>query len=328
MAMPVVDPPAMPVAPVRHEVLQSVYVHRLLSTTQVHALHAPHTSRRWIQGVLAGLERDRYLDRVTTARARQALWFVTDQGAEACEGSGVPSRPYRMTSERAAGPLQAHTLAVNEVGLAFVAAARERGDDFDAWSWRHESAHPLGEREGKGEVVIADAVLDYTAHGDGTVLCRFLELDRATMPLRELEAKLTAYARLYQFRPKVGGWRAYYPQWPKVLIVFCGKPAPALERRMRSLLELVASNRNLGDVHDPESDFDIFLTLLEDLRRTGPFSPVFWRPGSPQTPVDVLGRPAPGPAPAPRPSHADAGGRGGRFSTPSERGRAPHGART
>lgn len=290
MAAPLADPSAMPLPPLRNEVLQSLYVHRLLSTTQVHALHAPHSSRRWIQGVLAGLERHGYAARVTMAWARQALWFVTDQGAQACEGSGIASRPYRMTPERAAGPLQAHTLAVNEVGLAFVAAARQRGDDFDAWSWRHESAHRLSERDAKGEVVIADAVLDYTSHRDAAVLCRFLELDRATMPVRELEAKLTAYARLYQFRPKVGGWPSLYPQWPKVVVVFCGRPAPMLERRMRSLLELVANNRSLGDVHDPGSDFDVFLATLEDLRRSGPFSPVFWRPASPTTPVDVLGR--------------------------------------
>jgi hypothetical protein len=312
VAVSFVDPPPMPVAPVRNEVLQSLYVHRLLSTTQVHTLHAPHASRRWVQGLLAALESQGYAARVTTTRARQALWFVTDQGAEACEGSGVPTRPYRMTPERARGPLQAHTLAVNEVGLAFVAAARQRGDDFDAWSWRHESAHRLAERDGKGDVVIADAVLDYTSHGDDAVLCRFLELDRATMPLRELEAKLTAYARLYRFRPKVGGWPALYPQWPKVLVVFCGRPAPVLERRMRSLLELVGGNRNLEDVLEPGSDFDIFMTTLEDLRRSGPFSPLFWRPASPDAPVDVLGRRAP----PSRPRHPHPA-RGGRSSTPS-----------
>ena len=204
----------------------------------------------------------------------------------------MPSRPYRMNPERARGPLQAHTLAVNEVGLAFVATARKRGADFDAWSWRHESAHRLAERDGKGEVVIADAVLDYTSHDDDAVLCRFLELDRATMPLRELEAKLTAYARLYRFRPKVGGWPSLYPQWPKVLVVFCGRPAPVLERRMRSLLELVGANPNLEERHEPDSHFDISMVTLDDLRRHGPFHPVFWKAGVPSSPVDILGSPA------------------------------------
>ena len=318
--MSLVEPTPTPPA-LHNEVLQSLYVHRLLSTTQVHLLHAPNATRRWVQKVLAGLERDGYAARVTATRVRrggttvggEALWFATDQGAEACEGSGVPSRPYRMTPERANGPLRAHTLAVNEVGLAFVATARRRGDDFDAWSWRHESAHRLGEREGRGEVVIADAVLDYTSHVDDAVLCRFLELDRATMPLRELEAKLSAYARLWRFRPKTGGWPALYPQWPKVLVVFCGRPAPVLERRIRSLLELVGANPNLEELHEPDSDFDIFMATLEDLHAHGPFSPVFWRPGSPEGPVDVLGR---GAERRPRPAHQHQS-RGGRSSSPS-----------
>lgn len=314
--MSIVDPAPTSGAPLRDEVLQSLYVHRLLSTTQVHALHTPNATRRWAQCLLAELERKGYAARVTTALGGEALWFTTDQGAEACEGSGIASRPYRMTPQRANGPLRAHTLAVNEVGLAFVAAARRRGDDFDAWSWRHESAHRLGEREGRGELVIADAVLDYTSHVDDAVLCRFLELDRATMPLRELEAKLSAYARLWRFRPKTGGWPAFYPQWPKVLVVFCGRPAPVLERRMRSLLELVAANPNLEELHEPDSDFDIFMTTLDHLRQHGPFSPVLWRPGSPGEPVDVLGRRPVPPARPGRPGRHPHG-RGGRAASPS-----------
>ena len=55
--MPLVDPTPTPPA-LQNEVLQSLSVHRRLSTTQVHFLHAPNASRRWVQKVLAGLERD------------------------------------------------------------------------------------------------------------------------------------------------------------------------------------------------------------------------------------------------------------------------------
>jgi hypothetical protein len=39
-----------------------------------------------------------------------------------------------------------------------------------------------------------------------------------------------------------GCWPVLFPQWPKVVVVFCGRPASVLERRMRSLLELVGAN--------------------------------------------------------------------------------------
>ena len=54
-----------------------------------------------------------------------------------------------LKSEQAAGPLQQHTLGVNDVGTAFVKAARARGDECDPFSWRHEIAHPLGPPPGR-----------------------------------------------------------------------------------------------------------------------------------------------------------------------------------
>lgn len=293
--------PASECTPLRNDILTSLYQHRLLSTTQIRALHTPATSRRWTQNVLSELERTGYVARVVMADSHQALWFVTEQGAEATEGAGVTRRPYRMTAERARGPLQAHTLAVNDVGVAFVQAARERGDDFDFLGWRHEAAHRVGDRDGKGaETVIADAVVDYTANSEDAVLCRFVELDRSTMPLRELETKLTGYARLYRYRPKPAGewsadlpqgWRQFYPLFPKIVVVLAGRPAHVLARRMQGLLELVWRNPNLRDIQSDDTDFDISLTTLEQLRTQGPFAPVFRRPADPGTLVDVLGRP-------------------------------------
>jgi hypothetical protein len=290
--------PTSEFTPLRSDILASLYQHRLLSTSQVRALHTPHTSRRWTQNVLAGLEGEGYAARVATAHSHEALWFVTEQGAESTEGAGVVRRAYRMTAEKARGPLQAHTLAVNHVGVSFVEAARRRGDDFDYWGWRHEASHRVGDKG--SEAVIADAVVDYTATSEGAVLCRFIELDRSTMPLRELEAKLTGYARLFHYRPKPAGgwsadlpqgWRQFYPLFPKIIVVLCGRPAPVLAGRVQALLELVWRNPNLRDIQS-DTDFDISLTTLEELRAGGPFSAVFRRPAAPGTLVDVLGRPA------------------------------------
>ena len=46
--------PAAPTLPaVATEVLTSLYQHRLLSTTQIHAMHTPGRTRRWAEHVLA-----------------------------------------------------------------------------------------------------------------------------------------------------------------------------------------------------------------------------------------------------------------------------------
>ncbi|MDQ3574581.1 MAG: replication-relaxation family protein [Actinomycetota bacterium] len=287
---------AAALSPRASEILTSLYRHRLLSTRQIHVLHAPACTGRGVRWVLARLEEAGYVERVRVSGTRQtAAWFASRLGAEAVEGAGVAPRPYRVTPERARGPLQAHTLAVNDVGIAFVDAARRRGEDFDASGWRHEATHPISQGR-KTELVIADAVLDYTVHeDDGEVfVCRFVELDRGTMSVRELEAKLVRYARLYHFNPnpgpgqaQPGGWRQSYPRFPKVMVVMCGLPAPALRRRVHSLLELA---RRDPELLSAPAELGISFTTLEELGRRGPFAPIFWRPAGLDVAVDVLGR--------------------------------------
>lgn len=291
----------------QNAILLSLYQHRLLSTTQLLAMHAPTSSRRWVQRQLAELEAGGYVARVNgRPPAYQSLWFVTEVGAGASEGEGVdlgvPARAYRMTEERAAGPLQAHTLAVNDVGIAFVEAARQRGHECGPMAWQHEVAHPFREREGRLDVLIADALLHYTVYedGDAIVLARFIELDRGTMSVAALENKLHQYAQLYRFEPKGGrraeggrpghhspaGWAMHYASFPKVVVVLCDQPEATLKRRIRTLMELYTP-----DPGSPETEaLGISLTTLEALRRAGPFAPVFWRPADPSQPVDLLGR--------------------------------------
>ena len=284
---------AVALSPVGNDVLTSLYRHRLLSTSQIRAIHAPEGTARGVRKTLARLAEGGYVERVGVSGTRETAWFVTALGAEAVEGAGVSTRPYRLTPERARGPLQSHTLAVNDAGIAFLEAARRRGDDFDANGWRHETCHPITEGR-KPEVLIADAVLDYTVHEpDGEIfLCRFVEVDRGTMSVREVASKLTNYARLYHFRPKetgesASGWRAHYPRFPKVLVVLCGRPQPILERRLHSLLEMARRDPGLVNLVD---ELGISVTTLDHLAQRGPFAPIFWRLGGPIGPVDVLGR--------------------------------------
>ena len=71
---------------------------------------------------------------VRPGRGGPRLYYLTLAGAQAVEmiPTRVETRRKLITPEQAAGPLWRHTLAVNDVGIAFMRAARERGDDFGA----------------------------------------------------------------------------------------------------------------------------------------------------------------------------------------------------
>ena len=143
--------------------LASLGEHRVLSTAQVRAIHFPDRSLRRAQQVLAYLQRAGLVAYVEARRAPRRLWFLTERGADCVVDAGeVERRPKVLAPEQAAGPLRAHTLGVNEVGISFLQAARERGDEFGPLSWRHEVAHPLNRGRGRARrSLIADAVLNY-----------------------------------------------------------------------------------------------------------------------------------------------------------------------
>lgn len=282
------------------EVLESLYQHRLLSTAQLHEMHTPHASRRWTQRVMAELARQGL---VTFARSRGALrvWHLTEAGAELVEGlpDRVEERRKLLDARQAAGPLQAHTLAVNEVGIAFLQAARERGDEFSPRSWKHEIAQPIGPPPGmrRGELLVADAVFSYLLGEKGAwrLEYRFVELDRGTLPSDRLAAKLARYARLYRFRPRgqqkdageaEPAWMARNPVFPALLVVFADRPRRALERRLDLIAALCRTEPDLK--RTPE--VSIFLCLLDDLREQGPFAPIFTCSERPGEPIDWLGQ--------------------------------------
>jgi len=194
------------------EIMASLYQHRLLSTLQLHAMHTPTTSMQWVRHVLRELADGGY---VTAIKARggqpgepMRLWFLTELGADAVELTPQGEDRRTIVSDAgAAGQLQAHTLAVNDVGISFMAAARARGDICGALAWRHEVAHSIGGGAGRrGERVIADAVLEYTLSGEDEigVLYRFIELDRGTMTLGAVTQKLSRYARLATYAEDSG----------------------------------------------------------------------------------------------------------------------------
>lgn len=284
------------------DVLESVAQHRLLTTAQVHAIHTPTATRRWTQRLLAALADCGLLAAVRGPRT-VGVWFVTAAGAEAVEqfvATRTEPRRKLITPAHAAGPLQAHTLAVNDVGIAYLAAARQRGDEFGPLSWRHEIAHPIATAGGRRgtELLVADGLISYVAADAdaGTIAHhqRLLELDRGTMPVEALLAKLRRYRRLRDYTPSgprsdgEPAWRAWYPTgFPAVQVVLAGKPRKQLERRLRLLLALRAADPGIA----ADRTLHVQLALLDDLTAHGPFAPIWLRADDTARRVDWLGRP-------------------------------------
>jgi hypothetical protein len=296
--MGTLTPAGAPLPSITTELLTSLYQHRLLTTAQIHEMHLPGRSRRWAERVLATLTRRGLIAFVRPGRGTPRLYYLTLAGTQAVETipTRVETRRKLITPEQAAGPLWQHTLAVNDTGIAFIRAARERGDEFGAFAWRHEIAHQAPTPgPTRGELLISDALLTYLAHepdGQITFHYRLLELDRATVPTDTLAAKLARYANLYRHAPIIRGrpsgkpaWQARYPVFPDIACVLAGQPRPALQRRAQTVLALCHADPKL----QATPQVRVSLALLDDLQTRGPYAPVWRRPEDPTRAVDWLG---------------------------------------
>jgi len=279
-------PLARTVTPFGNQALASLYQHRLLTAVQLTRLLRPGINplSRYVRRQLMDLRARGLADCVTRRRAHEAVWFLTSHGATLVEASGeVRPRTYRMSVDRAAGPLQDHTLAVNDTGLAFVETARRLGHDCGPLDWIPEPAHHLGEPT-SGDNLLPDALLSYlaidAASRQRTQLQFFLEIDRATMTVGRLAAKLSHYARYYDHTPpgrsSAAGipqaWRSRYPRFPRILIVLTGLTEPALDLRA---LDLAAHVRQLPQLRRHRDRFEAGVTTLRRLQSQGPFAPIF-----------------------------------------------------
>lgn len=277
------------------ELLESLGQHRLLSSHQVHELHMPQATVRWTRELLGRLRRNG-LAAATARPGGQRLWYLTESGADALEfiPSRAETRRKLIGPEQAAGSLQEHTIAVNDVGVAFVRAARERDDECGPFDWFHEIAHSLGPPPGRRapEQLIADAVLTYLLREDGgaaSIAYRFIELDRANRSAAELARRIGRYSRLYR-RTTTGAaavalWEKLYPVFPTVLVVLAGRSAERLRERRRTVLALCGQDPELIGTPDVE----VSICLLADLLDSGPFAPIFRALAAPEEETDWLG---------------------------------------
>lgn len=290
---------AMAMPAVATEIMESLYQHRVLSTTQIHELHTPEAHKSFGRRLLGTLRDAGVVDYVPGA-GRLKLWYLTKRGNDAVEtvGTRAEHRRKQVSPDQAAGPLRMHTLAVNDAGIAFVNAARTRGDECGPLAWRHEIAHPITTRRNRrpGDIVIADALLTYTQQSPDRTLSvhrQFVELDRATIPLQSLCEKFDRYARLRDHTPEEpgkdprwSGWRAYYDKFPVVLVIFAHRDRKTLQRRMQNTIAFHQADTRTRELA-------VLVGLLEDLREHGPFAPIFIDPQNPECYVDWLSKPQP-----------------------------------
>lgn len=290
---------ARPLGSTELSVLESIVVHRLLTTGQLQRLHTPTgqtRSARWMQQIVAKLRHDGLVTGVHRKGSRRLqCWFATPHGNDVAAGAAnaVSQRVVQVTEAGAIGQLQSHTLAVNEVGLAFVTAAKEHGHECGPLAWEHEIAHQISDPQPRRhrELLIADALLHYAAiDGHNSVLLsRFIELDRATMSVQDVAAKLRRYVRFATYVPsdaRAPAWQVSYPQLPGVIVVLTGRDSDQLRRRRRLLIAAWQVDRVLAASAGPS----VSIVMLEDLRQHGPWAPIFVRPSTPDQPVDVIGR--------------------------------------
>ncbi len=287
-----------------------LYQHRLMTTQQLHRLLQPQAQRPvYLLNQLKRLEDAGLVERVRALhrnpRHAQFLWFLSEDGYLRMDGSEESvTRQHRTTSATATGPRQAHTLAVNEVGIAMVEHARKAGHECGPLDWMPEVAHRIrdGQRRFEDDHVIADAVLDYTHVAEGgrrTLLRAFIELDRCTMTASRLAEKVAAYGRYYDYIPQEHerlrrparsrpAWQSTYSRFPRLLIVLDHPSPRVLSSRTNDLGALTGANPGLSAL---AGQLAVGVTTLALLRQQGPFAPIFKPLLRPQPHTDMFLRP-------------------------------------
>jgi hypothetical protein len=303
------DRPQYGLTALAEQLLPALYRHRLMTARRLHLLLQPHVPARctcasssvssatatWPTPSSATAAAARANTPGTAPRTKRTPW----KPAVNC-----PPGPYRMTERNASSQLQEHTPAVNDTGVAFVAAARAAGHDCGPLDWEHEVAHRLRDGETRADddaFVTPDTVLSYL-HRRGqrpSALTYFLENDRTTESPTQLVDKLRAYAR-YQARPVRApstartprtdsvseGWRSRYAVFPMVLFVLTADSDAVLARRTVDVRTLAAADARLRRA---SHRLPAGITTLRQAQMSGPWglvvTPLF---GDTATPAKAM----------------------------------------
>lgn len=284
----------------KQDVLVALRLHRLLTSHQVWRLLMPHCAApppgqgvsRHVRQVLADLRQAGLADSVPSRLpAGVPVWFLTWLGWDATQGL-ADGRSYQQTVTKALGERgsQLHTIGVNDVGLAFVEACRDRGWTCGPLDWEHEVPHEvtmrqssIGRRTPAPQIITSDALLRFEVNEDGRlreVREVLVELDRSALVIRRVVEKVEAYHQLYRDGGAVDPQERWSGRFPQVLFVMEGRSHNPAPTRLRSVL-LAARQQSayLGGLLEAEGrDLQpaILFTTKDLLAARGPFSPI-WR---------------------------------------------------
>lgn len=279
---PTVDAPRA-LTPQAKEVLASLYLHRMLTTSQLQQLHGQARSMKAMQKRLRRLaERGLVTYAVGPLPGKQFRWYLTERGAEMAElGGDVEIRTFRMSQDAATGAHADHLIAVNDVGIALVNSARVQEDSFDYRRWRHEVAHRYG-RDPR-QLLSADALITYDVRTDNGVTAerRFIEVDRGTESVHDLAEKIHAYHLFAHWEPPRKdaeahlaklSWRRSYQVFPGVVFVYAGLTPERARARTVDLANFLSLDNRVAA--KASTRVDAAVTTLEALQTHGPFAKI------------------------------------------------------
>ncbi|WP_051942224.1 replication-relaxation family protein [Streptacidiphilus rugosus] len=276
---------------VPYTVLACLYLHRMATTAHLHHLVGIARQQAATRRLLRELAADELVISVNLpGPGRTKLWLLTAAGRDLCQAMPeVRGREYPLVQGTHLRRRAPHSLDVLRTHLAFLAEARQRGDEYGPLDWEPEVYHRLSDQ--RADAVIADALMRYTINGPSgsrRQLRAFVEVDRATMSSERLASKLMAYGRFLDYTPlpvgaarrrqttavQVPVWQRSYPVYPRVLFVLTGASRTVMERRVADLQAMAVANplaARLAQV------VPLGAAILEDLQEQGPSAPV-WTP--------------------------------------------------
>lgn len=299
------------------DVLEALWYHRLLSIRQINRLFTPQFQERWTRKIMAELAGWGLVEAIPVRSAgAPKYWYLTSEGGKTVEQISDNVHGQAPSAEAVASVFQAHTVALNDVGIAFVESARENDDDCLPLAWEHEVEHRMG--NSAGEIFRCDGLLRYGIMDGNRAVQRhyFLEVDRLTETMDQLVEKLRRYATYRRWvdpdsQPGIapGGreaWRHRYPAFPHLLFVFTpSRPSHSRDtmiKRATRVLAMAAQDPIVRLTLDGTDDFVVGACLLEDLQIRGPYGAIFYGIESKSTkgkgstfsvrkdPVNILGQ--------------------------------------
>ncbi|MFC5911760.1 replication-relaxation family protein [Streptacidiphilus monticola] len=271
--------------------LACLYMHRMATSAQLHALIGIQRAERTTRLLLHDLSKEGLVASVELPAGRTKLWLLTPTGRDLCATfPEVREREYPLVAGDTVHLRRraAHTLAVLRTHLAFLADGRARGDEYGPLDWEPEVYHRLSDQ--RADALIADALMRYTANGPSGArrqLRAFVEVDRCTMGSERLASKLMTYGRFLEYAPvpvaagrrqamaaPMPVWQRYYPVYPRVLFVLTGASRTVMERRIDDLRAMTGANPLAVRL---ARQVPLGAAVLEDLEQQGPAAAV-WTP--------------------------------------------------